>query len=410
MKKRNVLNKVSIVVPIYNAELYLGYCINSILSQTYINLEVLLINDGSSDGSLQICNNYARIDKRVKVIDIANGGVGNARNVGMQYATGQFLQFVDSDDVISPVMTEKLVQAMETYKKDVVFCGMKMINLKDKRPTDIVCCTSQGIGKECVLDRETFLEKSSYLLWKTALLESPWNKLFRLDIIKRNHIKFPVELSLGEDFMMNMQYYVLCNGAVFLSEILYYYMIVNDLALTRIYRSEMFENQVLLIEEFRKQIGKYIEVKEEDEVLLAEYTVSKAIQCMRHLFHRNSCLSETEIKAQIAVIVGDKRMKTAIQLSKYIDKQYEWIRDVSEFNDVGTIYDNLKMIEEKPPKHCDLPKEKTPGWLNRRLVKSLNCFLRVKKVRNLEMVRNSLCDYGIKTTIIKIWSYKGGKK
>ena len=86
------MKKVSVVVPVYNAEKYLGYCINSILSQTYSNIELILVNDGSTDSSISICNNYALIDDRVKVINIKNSGVSYARNMGIKCASGYYLQ------------------------------------------------------------------------------------------------------------------------------------------------------------------------------------------------------------------------------------------------------------------------------------------------------------------------------
>ena len=87
---------VSIIIPVYNAEKYLGYCLNSVTSQTYRNLEIILINDGSSDCSLEICENYAAIDERISVISIKNSGVSTARNTGLDSAAGQYIQFVDS--------------------------------------------------------------------------------------------------------------------------------------------------------------------------------------------------------------------------------------------------------------------------------------------------------------------------
>ena len=88
------MDKVSFVVPVYNAAESLGYCINSILNQTYRNIELILVNDGSTDNSLKICENYAQLDSRIKIISIANKGVGNARNIGLGAATGEFIQFV----------------------------------------------------------------------------------------------------------------------------------------------------------------------------------------------------------------------------------------------------------------------------------------------------------------------------
>ena len=121
--------KVSIIVPVYNAEKYLGYTISSIRRQTYKNIEIILVNDGSADGSLQICGNYAAIDPRIRVIDLPNGGVSAARNRGLAEASGGDVQFVDADDVIHTDMTRKLVEVMETYQKDLVVCGFQMIML-----------------------------------------------------------------------------------------------------------------------------------------------------------------------------------------------------------------------------------------------------------------------------------------
>ena len=120
---------VSIIIPVYNAEKCLGYCLNSIASQTYRNLEIILVNDGSTDDSLKICNNYAFLDSRIRVIDIPNAGVSNARNVGLKAATGEYIEFADADDVLNPKMVETLVDKMDTYQSDLVICGFEMKNV-----------------------------------------------------------------------------------------------------------------------------------------------------------------------------------------------------------------------------------------------------------------------------------------
>ena len=118
---------VSIIIPVYNAEKYLGYCLNSIVSQTYKNLEIILVNDGSTDDSLKICNNYAFFDSRVRVINIANRGVSNARNVGLKAATGEYIEFADADDVLNPQMVATLVDKMDTYQSDIIICGLRWL-------------------------------------------------------------------------------------------------------------------------------------------------------------------------------------------------------------------------------------------------------------------------------------------
>lgn len=413
------MKKVSIVVPVYNAEKYLGYCINSILSQTYTNLEVILVNDGSVDSSLEICRNYAEIDSRVRIIDVENGGVSKARNLGIDYATGEYLQFVDSDDCIALDMVEKMVSAVENYQMDLAVCSFQMVTLENKLPIQIQVCTSKGLGQECVLTREAFFEKMPTILWKTAMLECSWNKIFKTDLMKKNHIRFAEGISLGEDFLMNMKYFSACNGAVLLSDELYYYMQINDQALTKIYRKDLFENQMMLIDRFQELVEQEQIICEQEEISLAEYRVVKVIQCMCNLFHEGAGLTKAEIKSFLAVMVNDERVRSAIEKSKYIDPKYEWIREQYKYSDVGTIYNNLKLASEVDKEQLireDQAKAgfgdeetseliRNPGIINKCLVWCINRILAVCQIRKLEMVRNTLIDHGIKAAVVKSLTY-----
>lgn len=398
----NKMKKVSIVVPVYNSEKYLGYCINSILSQTYTNIELILVNDGSQDNSINICNNYALIDPRVKVIDIPNSGVSHARNVGIENATGDYLQFVDSDDVIANNMIELLVHSMEVYHMDIVFCGMKMVTLKDNIPQDIKICTSEGIGKQCVLSRKIFLQNMACLLWKTAMLEGPCNKLYKREIIINKKIEFPEEITLGEDFLFNMDYYENVNGAVFLEEKLYYYLQVNDSALTKKIRLDIFENQMMLIEKFENFLRRNIELSKSEKIYISEYTIDKVIQCLK-AFMNNSNLEKDDVKNNISIVINNEQVRRAFQYGKYIDPGYEWIREACRFCDVNLIYEKIfsefhKMVNDKE-------EIKNPGIINKILVLILNEILKIHSVRKLEMIRNSLIDFGIKVTINKSIRY-----
>lgn len=117
--------KISIVVPIYNAEKYLERCIQSILVQTYSDFEVLLINDGSKDNSIKICQQYEKKDNRIKVIDKKNEGVSQTRNQGIKIARGKYIQFIDSDDFIEPNMLEEMLEKAEKEEVDVCICGFQ---------------------------------------------------------------------------------------------------------------------------------------------------------------------------------------------------------------------------------------------------------------------------------------------
>ena len=127
-------NKVSIVVPVYNAQKWLGYCLNSLLAQTWTEFEVILVNDGSTDDSLEICRNYAELDSRFRVLDVPNGGVSRARNLGVSQATGRYLVFVDSDDVVTPDMLEVMLDCARRTGMELVAGDMSLVGPRPERP------------------------------------------------------------------------------------------------------------------------------------------------------------------------------------------------------------------------------------------------------------------------------------
>ena len=113
---------ISVVVPIYKVEEYLQRCVDSIINQTYKNLEIILVDDGSPDSCPKMCDNFAKQDKRIKVIHKINAGVSEARNTGLEYATGDYVGFIDSDDYIHPTMYEKLLNGIKKENSDICMC------------------------------------------------------------------------------------------------------------------------------------------------------------------------------------------------------------------------------------------------------------------------------------------------
>src|ERR1035437_2416676 len=114
---------ISIIVPVFNSEIYLGKCISSILNQTFKDIEIILVNDGSIDNSVQICDDFAKADDRVKVIHKINGGVSTARNLGIDNAKGKYITFVYSDDYIDITMYKNLLEYFDKFNADLVMCG-----------------------------------------------------------------------------------------------------------------------------------------------------------------------------------------------------------------------------------------------------------------------------------------------
>lgn len=126
MKKQEDL--ISVIVPVYKVEKYLHRCVDSIINQTYKNLEIILVDDGSPDNCPKICDEYAQKDQRIKVIHKKNAGISEARNAGLEIAQGEFVAFVDSDDYIDSTMYEKMLLLAQKEKNDLVLCGFKKVS------------------------------------------------------------------------------------------------------------------------------------------------------------------------------------------------------------------------------------------------------------------------------------------
>ena len=236
------------------------------------------------------------------------------------------------------------------------------------------------------------------------MLEGPWNKLYKREIIVNKGIKFPEEITLGEDFLFNMNYYENINGAVFLEEKLYYYIQANSCALTKIKRLDIFENQIMLIEEFEKLLKRNIALSDNEKIHISEYTIAKVIQCLK-AFTSNNNLTKDEIKNFISIIVNNEKVRTSFQYAKYIEPEYEWLRESYKFCDVNLIYE--KIFSEFDGCLNDIDKEqvKNPGIINRTLIFVLDEMMKIYSTRKLEMVRNSLVDFGIKATVNKSIKY-----
>ena len=207
---------VSIIVPIYNAEQYLRRCVDSILNQEYTDFELLLVNDGSTDASGDICEEYGDRDPRVIVIQKENTGVSDSRNRALDLARGKYLQFLDSDDWITPDATRLFVRAAEEYGCDMVISDFY-------RVVGERLSTKGDIEEEGVLTREEFA---------AHMMENPadfyygvlWNKLYRRDIVEEHNLRMDTDINWCEDFMFNLEYIRYAKVFYALHAPIYYYV------------------------------------------------------------------------------------------------------------------------------------------------------------------------------------------
>ena len=231
---------VSIIVPVYNVQNSVARCLESICAQTWKDIEVILVNDGSRDESFSICEQFREKDPRIVLVDKSNSGVSETRNCGMSLARGKYVQFVDSDDYLDPDFTERLVTAAEANNADLVIAPYWMVipansskatqaleNLQEnlgidteKKPDDI---REYGFLPEGIYDRDTFalrlMEKPASFFYSVL-----WNKLYRRDILADHHLQFTSEVRWAEDLVFNLEYILYANVFVSISKAGYHYV------------------------------------------------------------------------------------------------------------------------------------------------------------------------------------------
>lgn len=209
---------ISIIVPIYNTSEYLSQCIDSIISQTYSELEIILIDDGSTDNSLQICMEYQKSDERIKVIHQENGGSVAARRSGLEAARGVYIGFVDADDYIEPDMFEKLYASITEFHVDFVHSGMIVDHTK-------FCEYKGGVTDLTIQDRADYINK--VIFEQQTLFPALWSKLFQADLVKEAFEKIPEEQSYGEDLLCLCRCLFKCRSVYMLPDAYYHYRIYD---------------------------------------------------------------------------------------------------------------------------------------------------------------------------------------
>lgn len=210
--------KISVIIPVYNAALTIGNILNKLSHQHYENIEVIAVNDGSKDDSLNILRDHAGRDRRIVVIDQNNSGVSIARNVGIEHSTGDYITFVDADDDIDELLISKLADKI-TQNVDLIMCGL-ILNGRH--------ITADEITVEGKTNIRNYTLRS---LLSTNLLYGPYCKLFRRTLIADNQIRFPTDVDYGEDTIFNLHYLQLTNTISVLDGALYtYQMQPNGLA------------------------------------------------------------------------------------------------------------------------------------------------------------------------------------
>ncbi len=319
--------KVSIIVPVYNAEKYLERCVNSLKNQTLEALEILLVDDSSTDGSLAICNAMAKEDSRIRVLHKVNEGAGLARNAALKSATGEFIGFLDSDDYVEPDMFETLCKKAEQYHADLVMSGVIFVD-------------GNMFSEAGEAERRTFFDRDTHFETEDELKElrmgivgatpqdaedskygmSIWKNLFRRDIIEQNNLMFQSERKmLSEDALFMIDYIACIRKATGIREAFYNYCRNGD-SISKAYKKDRFEKSLVFVQEVEKRFRKDIPAQVYQIYVDRFWQAMCRVICAQEIMHADEAqLRYTDLKKRLKTVCTHPQTVRALQ-SYPIDK------------------------------------------------------------------------------------------
>ncbi len=304
---------ISIIIPIYNMKQFLGRCLDSVVNQTYDSLEIILVNDGSTDSSGDICHTYAQNDNRIKVIHQVNSGVSSARNTGLDAATGDYISFVDPDDYIE----------LNTYETLIPYLGndIDILRFNAKRKGEILnWLPFKGEYSGDRFEQEVVLPMiGSEKFGGMFILGVLWVHLFKRDLIEKNHIRFNKELRRCEDRLFTITTMLHANKMFFVDDILYHYQ-VNDESLSNRYDPIRWQQELIFLDDLKK---KYFETKSLSFIIKANQRISndyvlRAITSINNEYFTNNDSSFWQRYKNIKKIINNPNTRLSI---KYIQRE-----------------------------------------------------------------------------------------
>lgn len=317
--------KISVIVPVYRVEKYLGRCVNSLLGQTLSDIEIILVDDGSPDGCPALCDEFAKKDGRIKVLHKENEGLGLARNSGMSLAVGEYIAFVDSDDYVKSEMYRTLYEAAQRESADIAMCGLCCIggimSAKENDAQNINCFDGYTVfdGKEGIdrlmLDISGALPKEDQ---DSRYGFSSVKNIYRKEVLEKNKIRFLSEKEvMSEDVFFLLDFLDKCECAVGVPGAFYCYC-RNGQSLSKSYRSDRFEKCRLIIDGINGVLSKRM-----DESVYKIYTdrlfqAYARAACMQEIqFAPSNGIDKKELDRRLKAICNSKRLKTTL-------KNYPW--------------------------------------------------------------------------------------
>lgn len=309
--------KITVAIPVYNCEKTLKKCLDSIINQTFEEIEILIINDGSPDNSEEICLDYIKKDERIKYVRRENGGLASVRNLALETSNGEYLCFIDSDDYIDLNALSFMYEKAQKEKSDIVLCGYY---------------TENGNAVQRVYYKGENVDTLDVIELKAKnLIDPAWNKLYRLDFLKGTGVKFP-EGEYYEDTFFNLSL-IPYNPKITVCEECFYHYVLNMGSITRRYNKEKLstiKDRARLLKSVTKGIEPYCDF----------YFVKCVFSSFIDMFFS---LTKKEIKEAIKSEISNSEFKNCAKNAYYGGRSSRIIIKTAQSGRVGTIYNFCKL-------------------------------------------------------------------
>lgn len=355
-----VVEVISIIVPIYNIEKYLARSLESLINQTYPHLEFILVNDGSKDNSLAICQEYAQKDRRIKVLDKVNEGVSVARNTGLEAATGSYIGFIDPDDWIEPHMYEQLYHHIKKWDSPVCLCNY----FKDSKKKSV---PKMFAFKDELLEGKSIIEKlvndmvgmpdlmPTYVL----VMGCVWRGLFKKEFLDHHQLRFVPGVSIMEDLVFMVQTLLKCDK-VAIDQGVYYHYVQNPSSVLHTYNKRLWEDQVKVYELLEKS---FIEAQLEEEMRsrLDFRYIGMVLSAIKNETYMKKESDLKDTVAHIKQICQDDKLKFVLERVKPIQVLEKKPSSREGVKRLRTIYSDKAMIPKVPKRKKKSRIKKSPA-------------------------------------------------
>lgn len=366
-KGKREVETISVIVPIYNVEKYLANCLDSLLAQTHTELEVILVNDGSKDHSLEICHAYAEKDKRIVVIDKVNEGVSIARNIGLEAATGDYVAFIDPDDWVEPETYASMLSQLKKWESPICLCNFYKDTRKRSQPKCFTF-TSEVLEGEEVREQliNNMIGMPDLLPKYVYVMGSVWRGLYSRSFLNHHNLRFVPKLTIMEDLVFMVQTLLKCDK-VAIDQGIWYHYVQHATSTLHTYNGQLWEDQ-LVVYELLEQSLKEAKLEGDMRNRLDLRYIGMVLTAIKNetYIKKNGDFKDTV--AHIKEIFTDETLKNVlervkpIQVEKVAEKNVtrvgERLVSTSKVKRTKKVRKNDKLVKEKLRQSEKVTKEK----------------------------------------------------